>query len=980
MAPGEKHQNSTSEGSTRHQFRIFLASPGDVPFERKLAREAITHISNERHFRDRLNIQIVAWDQPGAAVAMEAGLTPQAAIAQGLPKPEDCDLAVIILWSRIGTQLPKDFDMKPDGTAYLSGTEWECVNALNAFKSNGKPIVWVYRRPGAPQFAIDDPELTIKSEQWRRLQNFFAAFTNAEGVLVGGINFYETPDGFRQQFEYHLRDRLDKFLETLPIANASPSVEQQALVISSRWTETPYPGLEAFTPEQAPIYFGRGREVDQLLQQFADTQTRFVAVVGVSGSGKSSLVKAGLLPRLRSGIIGNAPWIDLIIKPGERGDNPYLALAFALKTALNLKGKTESDIANAMQADATVAQHYLTDLLAKDPQLGELLIVIDQFEELFTQCKDEYRLDFLGLLNAWVSWPRLRVIATLRADFYARAIEEPQLANLLRPTGTFPLDPPSINAIYQMIIRPAEAAGVELEEGLPQRLLDDAGNGPGSLAIIAFTLNQLYEKEQQKPQPVQTISIADYDTFGGVKGTIQTCAEAAFKGLKIDLERVLPTLFTLLVEVNEKEIATRRRAAQTQLRGDVKTLADRLITARLLVSSDDKEPMIEVAHEAVLTGWQRLDKWIHDHATALLARRDLEQAANEWDKSGYQSSALRAGSLLQRYLTAAPPRSKIADNYLTACQRRQTMSLMGYGMLGLVVISVLGIFIATSNTDYGQALATRALFVQWGLLPVTKPIMLLIPAGEFKMGDLSGKGLPNESPSHSVTLTNAFEMGQFEVTFDEYDLFAAATGRKKPSDQGWGRGDKPVINVSWDEAVAYAQWLSEQTGKKYRLPSEAEWEYAARATTVSDRYWSEETKSGKDDPACRYANVLDKGHAEKLKQAGYGVRSEPFDCDDHFMFTASVAESKSKQQLTPNPWQLFNMLGNVWEWTQDCYVDSYKDTPRNGLAQEMLGCSLRVLRGGSWNSEPQDVRSAYRDWDSPDTRLNYFGFRLARTL
>ena len=512
---------------------------------------------------------------------------------------------------------------------------------------------------------------------------------------------------------------------------------------------------------------------------------------------------------------------------------------------------------------------------------------------------------------------------------------------------------------------------------LDARLLDDAGNGPGSLAIIAFTLNQLYEKEQQKPQPVQTISIADYDTFGGVKGTIQTCAEAAFKGLKIDLERVLPTLFTLLVEVNEKEIATRRRAAQTQLRGDVKTLADRLITARLLVSSDDKEPMIEVAHEAVLTGWQRLDKWIHDHATALLARRDLEQAANEWDKSGYQSSALRAGSLLQRYLTAAAPRSKIADNYLTACQRRQTTSLMGYGMLGLVVISVLGIFIATSNTDYGQALATRALFVQWGLLPVTKPIMLLIPAGEFKMGDLSGKGLPNESPSHSVTLTNAFEMGQFEVTFDEYDLFAAATGRKKPSDQGWGRGDKPVINVSWDEAVAYAQWLSEQTGKKYRLPSEAEWEYAARATTVSDRYWSEETKSGKDDPACRYANVLDKGHAEKLKQAGYGVRSEPFDCDDRFMFTASVAESK---QLTPNPWQLFNMLGNVWEWTQDCYVDSYKDTPRNGLAQEMLGCSLRVLRGGSWNSEPQDVRSAYRDWDSPDTRLNYFGFRLARTL
>lgn len=146
-------------------FRIFLASPGDVPLERKLAREAIIHIGNERRFRGRFDIEIVAWDQPGAAMAMEAGLTPQEAITQGLPKPEACDLAVIVLWSRIGTQLPIDFELKEDGTPYLSGTEWEYLNALKGYPSSRKPAVWVYRRQGAPKFAADDPELSIKLDQ-----------------------------------------------------------------------------------------------------------------------------------------------------------------------------------------------------------------------------------------------------------------------------------------------------------------------------------------------------------------------------------------------------------------------------------------------------------------------------------------------------------------------------------------------------------------------------------------------------------------------------------------------------------------------------------------------------------------------------------------------------------------------------------------------------------------------------------------------
>jgi formylglycine-generating enzyme required for sulfatase activity len=508
---------------------------------------------------------------------------------------------------------------------------------------------------------------------------------------------------------------------------------------------------------------------------------------------------------------------------------------------------------------------------------------------------------------------------------------------------------------------------VELQDGLAQRLLNDAGSGPGAMALIAFTLNQLY----QQAQNAHYLSIDAYNTFGGVKGAVQKRAETALQGLKIDLDSALPKLFAHLVEVNEQEIATRRRAPQSLLQGDLKIVAEALTDARLLVTSEgeNNQPMIEVAHETVLEGWDRLRQWILEHAVALRTRRDLEQAASEWDKSGRQSSALRSGTLLQRYVTAAAPRSNTADDYLTACKRRQKNFCIAYSLLGLFVITLLGIFFHINKSDYPPSLATKAMFVQLGIWPVTKPAMKPIPAGEFQMGDLSGK----DNPEHTVRFATPFEMGQYEVTFDEYDLFAAATGREKPSDQGWGRGNRPVINVSWLDAVAYTQWLSARTGLAYRLPSEAQWEYAARATTKTERYWPEKAEAEKDDPACTYANVFDAKNESFLKNS-YDFAWEAFKCEDEFPFTAPVGKFKA------NLWELYDMLGNVAEWVQDCYVGSYKGTPTDGSAQESPdnnACPLRVLRGGSWYTNPQYARSAYRFGTAPDLRVSNIGFRLA---
>ena len=178
--------------------------------------------------------------------------------------------------------------------------------------------------------------------------------------------------------------------------------------------------------------------------------------------------------------------------------------------------------------------------------------------------------------------------------------------------------------------------------------------------------------------------------------------------------------------------------------------------------------------------------------------------------------------------------------------------------------------------------------------------------------------------------------------------------------------------MSWQDAQAYATWLSERTRLGYRLPSEAEWEYASRAGTKTEYYWSAGEEGG-PDPACTYANVFDKRNAPKLNQI-YSIMWEPFECPDEYPFTAPVG------RFNPNQWHLYDMLGNVWEWVQDCYEEGYSEAPADGTAHETVGeCNYRVMRGGSWNVDPRYVSSFYRVGYQPGVLDMAIGFRLART-
>jgi formylglycine-generating enzyme required for sulfatase activity len=954
-------------------FRIFLASPGDVRYERQLAREAVEQVRGERRFRGRLTIEVIAWDQAGQAVAMEAGRTPQDSITRGLPKPEECDLAVVIFWSRIGTRLPADYERKPDGKPYLSGTEWEFCNALEGFRRKGAPDVWVYRRTEVPKLAANDPELTDRIAQWNKVNSLLDGLHNLDGSIAGGVNKYDTPDAFRRLFEQHLRDRLDQLLEQLPepepTSPAGQSVAEAAP--EARWAGVPYPGLDAFTADQAPIFFGRGPEVDQLIRILADPQVRFLAVVGVSGSGKSSLVAAGLIPRLRAGFPGGAPWRDLVFKPGERGQRdggPFLALAYALKGTLGALGRPERELAADLRSSPALLAELVARLLEGGASAAELALVVDQFEELFTQTDPSDRKPFLDLLAAAAALPRLRVIVTLRADFYAQAVAEPVLAALLRrDRGTFPLDPPGPGALLEMIEGPAQAAGLELEAGLADQILEDAGTAPGALALTAFALHALYQEAGGSGRLTRDA----YRAIGGVAGAVRRRAEEVLGRLEGQQDKPLEALFAHLVEVNEQEVATRRRAAKPLAVADAGAVVDALAEARLLVGGKgaDDTPTVEVAHEAVLTAWPRLADWIRQNAEAVRARRDLERAAAEWRDAEGAGSALRTGAALKRYRSAAPPRSALAARFLAACVRRARLRWAGAAAASALAAFALWVLVAINDSKYPQALAAEGLAVRFGLWPVPTPEMRRIPGGTFEMGD--HHNVQKEAgPVHRVKIA-PFAIGVHEVTFAEYDLFAAATGRDVPNAQGWGRADRPVINVRWQDAVDYAAWLSQRTEKTYRLPTEAEWEYAARGGKEGEPfYWGDEVSQ-----ACDYANVQDQtlDRAETSYESGLKAAQfwAPASCPDDYVYTAPV---KSKK---PNGYNLYDMAGNVFEWVQDCYQEGYEGAPADGSArqpEDPTKCQARVVRGGSWNFEPDLARSAVRLRDTPGNANNNPGF------
>lgn len=248
------------------------------------------------------------------------------------------------------------------------------------------------------------------------------------------------------------------------------------------------------------------------------------------------------------------------------------------------------------------------------------------------------------------------------------------------------------------------------------------------------------------------------------------------------------------------------------------------------------------------------------------------------------------------------------------------------------------------------------------------PDMVVLPPGIFTMGTLPNElgHSPDEAPQHEVAIPYLLAIGRYEITFEQWDACAVERGCSNyPGDSNWGRGRRPVINVSWNDAQQYVRWLSKKTGEEYHLPTEAEWEYAARAGTQTPRFWRE------GEIACAFANVYDASG-----QRVHHLNWDSFSCIDAQQSTAPAGS------FLPNNFGLYDMLGNVWEWTADCWVANYDGAPANGggRGENFAGadCKRHVIRGGSWNSVSWSTRSGFRGWQRGSDSTYALGFRVAR--
>jgi serine/threonine protein kinase len=440
----------------------------------------------------------------------------------------------------------------------------------------------------------------------------------------------------------------------------------------------PYKGLRAFQESDADDFFGRQTLSEQLLGSLdarnGDTgengsKGRFLAVVGPSGSGKSSVVRAGLIPALRRGALPESEkWFIVDMLPGSR-PTEELELGLhrvAVAPVEGLMDQLRSDRRGLVKAAQLV--------LPEDE--GELLLVIDQFEEVFTLAKDQDETrHFLNLLHAAVVDPhsRVRVVITLRGDFYDRPLRYPEFGKLIKEYTSVVL-PLNVEELEQTMRGPAIRVGVDLEEKLVTTMIADVVEQPGALPLLQYALTELFEQREGN-----TLTLNTYHSIGGVLGALGRRAEAVYQDLGKAEQLVARQLFLRLVTLGEGTEDTRRRALRSELtalqRQDSDFLAERIDSvieaygqARLLSFDRDpvtRRPTVEVAHEALLREWPRLRKWLDDGRAEVRMQRVLANIAEDWLEAERDPSFLLRGARLDQFV------SWVAETELALTQTEQ---------------------------------------------------------------------------------------------------------------------------------------------------------------------------------------------------------------------------------------------------------------------------------------------------------------------
>ncbi len=627
-------------------------------------------------FRGRVELSPVFWEHE----VLKATDTFQSQI----PRAADADVCIFILWSWFGTPLPADF-RRPDGTTYRSGTEFEFEDAIGSFQNTGSPDILVYRKTADVAIPTRD---RARELEWRTQRDALFEFVDRWFRGEGGsfkAAFHEFEK--QQQFEDVLETHLRRWIEDRLRASSENVVEPE----SALWKGSPYRGLERFDFDHALIYCGRTQAVAEAidaLRRLAERGTPFLLVAGMSGAGKSSFARAGVLPMLVQPrvIEGDIAWRWATLRPGDVPDAPLESVAAALLSdgalpELAEGGMTRAELAAMLGERPDAALPMLSLALARaasarsgrPAESAKLVLVVDQLDEIFTQASitEETRNAFANALAALARSGKVWVIATLRSDLFARMAELPSaFSELAHGDGFYELRAPSPAEIGQMIRRPARIAGVTFErradtdEGLDDVLRDAAAAQPASLPLLEFALDEMLKS----CTATKTLTFAAYEALGGLEGALRARAEGTFAALTPAAQAALSAVIARLVQVRLDGVVgqTRaKRAALDAIAGGTE-LVDAFVAARLFVvdRGADGKPVVGVAHEALLREWPRVSGWIEENRAFLNVRARVAAAQALWTAADCsEPNLLPSGRLLQEAEALLGQRSELLSEH-----------------------------------------------------------------------------------------------------------------------------------------------------------------------------------------------------------------------------------------------------------------------------------------------------------------------------
>ena len=776
------------------------------------------------------------------------------------------------------------------------------------------------------------------------------------------------------------------------------------------WRYTcPYRGLAAMEERDSGYFFGRKQETVDVLSTLAAAANRLPVLVGNSGVGKSSLAQAGVLAALKRqawppDVETPGPWPQVFEKSRQwafltlrPGTDPLKSLVEAfldmwLFAAIDpervriqngwIDLLREGKAALRDLIDATERRRQELD----QPKPPAFFLYVDQGEELYLRSEEQQRHRFSEILSEGQSDQRLRALISLRADFLGELQKDQPLHSVYRQIEVPPLRE---EGLRDVVSRPASLLSARFEtenlaENIARRTAEDSTKDAGALPLLSYLLDDMWQSMVARGDGVLRLPEKSID-LGHVLVQRADVFIASHPGSEEELRRILTLKLAMVREDGEpaRRRATRSEFSDAQWRL-VSELADHPYRLLVIATPESGEALAEVAHETIFRRWDKLREWIAGEREFLAWRSGLESSRRAWEAAPSDSkgaallmglAATNAANWLHKREAdiPLPERQFIALSLKAVRARRRRLGAL---------IGVLALAIVTALTAWMQERRIDAL---WHWFTVTRPYMnarvrpyvlsasaeqalkpkdsfkecsgecpqmIVIPAGSFAMGLPGGNQAsdPSEQPQHTVTIGKPLAVSEYEITFAEWDTCTTFGDCPHLSDSGLGRGQQPVIGVTWDEAQHYAAWLSEMTGKTYRLLDEAEYEYAARAGTTTAYPWGKDIGQGNTD--CN----------------GCGTRWDN-------KTPASVGS------FSPTAFGLYDMVGNVWEWTQDCWHNDYSNAPTDGSAWNAGGdCTKHPVRGGSYVSDPSYIVSASRWGYRSDGRFDSVGFRVARTL